>query len=245
MMQKLLGFLLLLLLGITGCSNDQPAIVKVDTPPDKVSEEPELVEEVSEDEEEVDEFIEFPLEDEVVRVNLNRVPILQAYLQAASNRQNVIETMKIERITSNDETNMYLLAFSCKNLQCSYLLLDETVENSGFLVADLASFETSSLSPDQTKLLLKFNRQSTLKLPVSDIVVIDLKNWEELSLQNTDEINDILDFQWPILGADWVNDETISISIPDILQLTTEQLEYWELHNNATNDILFQIENES
>lgn len=238
-MYKSLGITLLLILMLSACSNEEPAIVKVDTPVDKTSEEPELVEEITDDEE-IDEFIEFPLEDEVVRVNLNQVPILKAYLQAASDREPVIEDMEIQRLLTQEGNNIYLLKFSCQNNQCSYLLLDQNTENSGFLVSDLATFENAIPSPDGSMLLLRFNREtSEEEQPLSDVVIIDLKNLESLPLSNEEGITNLLDFQWPILSADWIDDETISISVPDTIHQATDQEDGED--TASTNNVLFQV----
>ncbi|WP_047982177.1 hypothetical protein [Ornithinibacillus contaminans] len=234
-MKKILGFLFLFVM-ISGCSNNQPAIVKVDTPPEEASSEPELIEEVSDDEE-IDEFIEFPLKDEVIRVNLSQVPILQAYLQASPNWQPIIEQMKIERLSNNTTNDIYLLEFSCYQEQCSYLLLDQSSDNSGFLIANLAQLKDAIFSPDETKLLVTFDRESTTtELPLSDAVVIDLDNWQELSLSHDVDGYNLLDYQRSFVSADWVDDETITISFPDTVKLITDDDE-----GNATNSVLFHI----
>jgi hypothetical protein len=220
-MRKTLTVLFIGIILLTACSKSQPAIVKVDTPTNDLTSEPELIEEVT-DNEKVDEFIEFPLDDEVVRVNLKQIPILRAYLQASKDPKSVIEKMKIERLYSKENNDIYLLEFSCTDMGCSYLLLDESTENTGFLLADLASYETSLISPDESRLLVKFTRNREAELPLSDVVVIDLINWQSLSLKS-EEINySVLDFSWPISAVTWIDDDTVSLSVPEMLQSSTE-----------------------
>ncbi|WP_010096852.1 hypothetical protein [Ornithinibacillus scapharcae] len=241
MMKKILGLLFLFVLVLTACSHEQPAIVKVETPPEDTKEEPELIEEVT-DNEKVDEFIEFTLEEEVVRVNLNQIPILSSYLHAVKDRQQVIEKMDFQHLLNIDDNDIYLLEFSCNKADhCSYLLLDHNSENTDFLVADLASYEEFILSPEGTKLLLKFSRDTSQEYSVSNIVVIDLQEWDIMSLENDDIENNLLDYNWPILSTSWVDDESILISVPDTLQTNTEKTDTEIIE--TTNDILFNVSN--
>ncbi|MFS0672262.1 hypothetical protein [Ornithinibacillus sp. 179-J 7C1 HS] len=236
-MKKLLGILLFFLVMGVGCSNNEPAIVKVDINPDEANEEPELIEEIIEDEI-VDEFIEFTVDDEVIRVNLKQIPILKAYLQGVEEPKTVIEKMKIEKLFNKDNNEIYLLQFSCQQDQCSYLLLDQSSDNTGHLVADLASFEDFIISPEESKMLLKFNRPSNQEYPLSNIVVIDLVDWSVLTLENEEIINNLFDYNWPILNASWVDDETIAISVPDSIPINSEQVEDG---NEELNEVLFHI----
>lgn len=220
-MRKTLIVPLIGLIFLTACSHSQPAIVKVNTPPDNATEEPELIEEIT-DNEKIDEFIEFPLDDEVVRVNLKQIPILYAYLQATTNPKSVIEKMKIDRLYSKENNDIYLLEFSCTDMGCSYLLLDESADNTGFLLADLASYEKAVISPDESKLLVKFNRYPEMKPPLSDVVVVDLINWQSLTLKNEENDHAILDFNWPIISVSWIDNETVSISVPETIPQANE-----------------------
>ncbi|WP_052345783.1 hypothetical protein [Paucisalibacillus sp. EB02] len=236
-MRKSFGVLFFIVCFLVACSNSEPAIVKVNTPPEEVAKEPELIEELT-DNEEVDEFIEFKLADEVLRVNLKQIPILSAYLHAAKDRQAVIEKMDIQQIVNKEENNIYLLEFSCLDGQCSYLLLDESSENTGLLVADLALFDHVVLSPEETKLFLKFNREPTHELPLSNVVVIDLENWEVLPLENEAIVNNLFDYHWPILSVNWIDEGTLSISIPDTLDTTKE---HPEDSNSKVNEVIFTV----
>lgn len=230
-------FLILILFFLVSCSNSEPAIVKVNTPPEEVTDEPELIEELVNDEE-VDEFIEFKLNDEILRVNLKQIPILSAYLHAAEDRQSIIEQMGIQQMVNKEENSIYLLEFACLEDQCSYLLLDESSENTGLLVADLANFEQATVSPEQSKLLLKFTRESNYEYPLSNAVVVDLENWEVLPLENETITNNLFDFQWPILSVNWIDDETISISIPETLETNKE---HPDNTNDKVNEVIFKV----
>ncbi|MUK90253.1 hypothetical protein GMD78_17915 [Ornithinibacillus sp. L9] len=200
-MIKKLSFIFCMIILVTACSKSEPALVKKDTPPSQPKDSPELIEQPNDDEE-TDEFIEFTLEDEVVMINLHLVPILRQYLHAVSKRDEIIKEMNIQRIHEEPDNSVYLLEFSCNHVLCSYLLLDQSKENTGHLVADLATLSSVKLSPDETKLLLVFHRESSLPLPMANIVVLDLEKWKAVKLENITNDDYILNYSWPILSAE-------------------------------------------
>ncbi|WP_163970826.1 hypothetical protein [Oceanobacillus halotolerans] len=217
----LIGGLLLLV----ACSSNEPLIMKKDQPTSANGEkEPELVEEEIE-ENETEEFIEFSLPDEQVLINLKMVPIIAQYLEGVDDRQKTIKKMQIEKINASED--LYLLEFSCHNDLCSYLVLNQSEDNRAYLVADLAQKAEMKLSPDNNKLLFLFSRTGTLPIPATDIVVVDVVNWELLPLVNQTETN-ILSYQWPILVAEWIDNDTISIERPAVTEPTPTLIQEWQ-----------------
>lgn len=227
-MYKLKKLLLLigLLVVLSSCVNDEPAITKIEDAKISPSEEPELIEEVNE--ETVDEYIEFVLEDEVVRINLSLVPILKQYLSAENEREKMVESMHLERIHQQEDNSIYLLRFSCMKELCSYLLLDQSKDNSGHLLTDFAILKDIKESPEQKKLLFHFNRiTSDAPLPISRIVTIDLDTWEPLSPINETDHSINNDYNWPIFAAEWIDETRISVTLPDIPQADEKSFTEW------------------
>ena len=238
-MKKWLVVLILLLL--TACTDDEPAIVKTESAPEDPGGEPELVEQVDEKDDETEKFIEFPLPDEQIRINLKKVPILDSYLHASSDMQKAIERMKIERIPL-DSARIYLLEFSCENELCSYLLFNRDVTDATYLLADLAKSVAMLPSPDQTKMLFLFDRKGSLPRPLSTIIVIDLENWEHLSLKNETSGEMVLNFTWPLSSVNWIDNETISAEKPAIPEPTDEGIQEWHNTNDSlVTNILFHV----
>ncbi|MFB4169522.1 hypothetical protein [Virgibacillus sp. JSM 102003] len=219
------------LLLLAACS-EEPVIVQKDTKLVDPNQDPEFVEEQNEDEE-VDQYIEFALPEEEVMINLEMVPILDAYLQATQSRQQALEKMNMFRISATDK-NLYLLEFSCHDELCSYLLLDQTMDNQAYLVADLAKYIQAKVSPENTKILLRFNRNLKTPSPYSNIAVIDLEEWELLPLVNETNDKDLLNYKWPILAANWVDDDTISVFHPDITEPSPENIKKWQESERPT-----------
>lgn len=238
MVKKILCIVLLLLL-LNACSED-PVIVKKDPSPVSASKEPEIVEQQSGDKEETDKFVEFALPDEQVMINLEMVPILNVFLQTAVNKDKAIEKMDLSRINTKNE-DLYLLEFSCHKNLCSYLLLDQSQKNQAFLVADMAKSLQIQLSPDNSKILLQFNRKQSLPVPLSDIVVVDLTEWKLLELKNGDVEENLLDYNWPLISSYWLDNKTIEVFKPDISKPTKADIAKWQKNKMPIKKIQFKI----
>ncbi|MBT2216229.1 hypothetical protein KK120_10380 [Virgibacillus dakarensis] len=220
-MVKKIVLLLVVLAFVTACSKHESVVVKKEANDDP-NENPELVEQNNDDD--ANEFIEFALPEEKVMVNLKMVPILNSYLEASANRAEAIKNMTILPIQAGN-TNLYLLEFSCSNDLCSYILLDQSKDNPALLVADLARTVQSKLSPDNSKILLQFNREASLPIPLTNLVVVDLVEWEQISLTNDLQV---LAFHWPIITAEWTDDQTITVSLPDVTEPVNKLLQQWQ-----------------
>ncbi|QKY68882.1 hypothetical protein [Lentibacillus sp. CBA3610] len=232
-------FALILLFLLTACT-EEPVITKSDSPPEDPDREPEIIEEENDDNEEVEEFIEFALPEEEIMINLKLVPILDSYLQAAQNKQQAIEQMTLIPIHAADKT-LYLLEFSCQEALCSYLLLDQTEENRAYLMADLAKLTQKTMAPDNTKMLFHFDRKHSSQPPLSDIVVMDLEQWEHVTLHNQTENEVMLDYTWPILTVEWNEDISLTATVPDIIEPSPDYLNQWENTEKPTTEIEFTL----
>ncbi|MFZ3579655.1 hypothetical protein [Virgibacillus sp. DJP39] len=224
---------LIVLLFLAACQSEDQVIVKKETNQQNINDNPELVEKSTSDEE-VDEMIEFILPEEKVMINLGMVPILDSYLSASQDRKKSVESMVLTPIHI-DNSHLYLLEFSCIVNSCSYLLLDKSEENQAHLVADLANLKGIKTSPDNTKLLLWFDRKSSSPVPLSNIVGIDTTDWKLLTYTTPGE-RKILNYNLPILSAQWNDNDTISISIPSIDDTSPSILSKWKAAGKPTTE---------
>lgn len=224
---------------ITACSH-QPVIEKVDSKQNHPNSEPALVEQVNK--EEVDEFIEFWLDEEKIMINLKMVPILDEYLSAINDRQKVIEEMNIERIPVADN-NIYLLEFSCENDRCSYIAFNQSQDKQAYLVADLAKSVGTFISPDQTKILFQFNRIKSPAISFDHLVVIDAETWEPITLDSDTNDVSILNYSWPFITIDWTDNETVTVTKPAIAQPTIKFIKDWkETTNRPTTEVILHLQ---
>lgn len=216
---------IIFLFGLAACSNNNnDAIIKKVESAEEVKD-PVLIEEVDEKDEEVDQFIEFFLEDEQLTINLNRVPILDYYLQGADNREEAIKHMNMQRLPLEDQP-VYLLEFSCINDRCSYLIFNDNESNAEILLADVAGYSNYYVSPNNENIIFQFIRESQ-NVPLSHLVSIDLKEWSVVSLIMPDSDDTIVEYTRPILGVDWISDQEITVQSPKLDELTIQSYRSW------------------
>lgn len=233
-------FFIFLLIFISACNDTEPVIVKRETTSDPVINEPELIEEETEKDDV--QFIEFSLPYEQVVINLQKIPILKEYLQLMKDKKTAIEKMNLIPIHLGKRT-IYLLEFSCEDSLCSYLIIDQSKDNPAYLIADLAKYVNAMISPDQTTIIIKFQRHHSLPVPLTNLVAIDLDQWKILSLTTSSATeHEILNFNWPISSITWIDETTISAHIPRLTELTEENLSEWKNSEKETAEIIFQIE---
>ena len=232
--------LLMILLLLTACSENE-AIVPIKNLTDE--EEPETLSEVEAKkfEEEFDQYLEFIVDDEIVSISIEEIPILQQYLLVQNDPQQKIVEMEMNKF-GEGPSSFFILRFSCYNEHCSYLILHPDSKKSAFLVADIAKFESYIYSPDKTKVAFLFNRYGENNIPYSHIIVFDLNDWTPLSLENMDEEQDMLGFKWPILYFDWMDESSLTVSFPELFEPTDE---YWQgrssMEENSVQTYTFQL----
>ncbi|WP_186577643.1 hypothetical protein [Aquibacillus kalidii] len=227
---------------LVACSNDTPTITKKDVPNQPTEEKTVLIEsdgdEEKKDKEQAEMLLEFNLQNEQVILNLNHISILKSYLESSQNKSAEIAKMKLDKIDVSYNNTMYLLQFSCVNNECSYILLDQTEDGRSKLIADLSHLEQVISSPDGNKLLFLFSREDqTINAKVNRITVIDLKDWDTLSLV---EDVPITNYEWPIQSVEWLNNNDISVSIPDLN--VNDNLKEWVTTDKQTKEKVVHFE---
>ncbi|MBM7572194.1 hypothetical protein [Aquibacillus albus] len=249
---------------LASCSNDTPAITKIDSSEEEIDQNPELVEKEveSKNESKVKTTIEFYLPEETVVINLDGVSILKQYLSNVDNKRYVINKMLLTPLEIPEYESLYLLQFSCENNACSYLLLDQKDEGRSYLVADLAKFRSAIPSQDGNKLVLVFTRSDD-GLTTNKVVPLDINDWETLKLEpfvsddpdkeakrrigdsEDVEIKEELvftDYRWPISLVKWKDNETLVVTVPDIEKPNKKSLKEWSESEKYTREIELKID---
>lgn len=188
------------------------------------------------------EYIEFTLDEEQILIDIGKIPILHEFLRIHQQPQKATQEMNIEKIELALQ-NIYTLSFSCNNERCSYILLHEDQKKRAALVADMAQLVGSYVSPDQSKVALQFNRHGEETIPLSDLVIFDINEWQSLSISREEMMPNIMNYKWPFLSVEWVNDESIAISIPDLIEPNKDSYDEWTItEGNNINTVIFQLE---
>lgn len=224
--------LLACLVVLTSCSaKENQAITKVEEVPEEPENQPSLIEKKEEgsNTEDQDVFLEFPLEEESISINVSQISILDSYLKGSGDKNAELKNMQLKKLFTLEEKSIYLLQFACRSGGCSYMLLSRGEESFSYLTADFARVKLTQLSPDKTKLLLIFSRNVIHKdtqLALDKLVVIDIEEWGEIPLSNQHHRGNF-DFRWPILHAKWKDDSAIEVTLPNIPSPDKELIFNW------------------
>ncbi|WP_407268186.1 hypothetical protein [Radiobacillus sp. PE A8.2] len=200
-------------------SEKQPSLTIEDT--DEVIENEEL-------------YIEISQNNEKVKLNLTNIPILNNYLKASPDTQKAINSISVSPIEATELISLYLLEFSCSNSRCSYILLDQSDESRSYLLADLAELDTISASPSQDKLMFVFKRMKQTKVETAifnKLVIMDIVNWKTLPFTSTLP-NSLTKYTSPILTTYWKDDQSILVTVPDVIEPNVDSIVSWELSSD-------------
>lgn len=241
-MRRILTLLIILIL-FTSCSTDENegAIIKATDAIEEVLRNPDA--NSTEIEDEFEKYIEFEVDEEQVLVDISKIPILYDFLRIQQNPSRAIQKMNVEKLDI-EQQNIYILQFSCMKERCSYLLFHQDQSKSAFLVADMAKFINVFTSPSQSKIALQFNRAGEDTMPLSNLVVFDIYNWQSLSLKSDKTTTIFLNYTWPFVAVEWIDDEQIAISIPEFIEPYKQSDEEWtSTEGNSVDIVTFEIYN--
>lgn len=211
--------LFILMIGLlTACSGqDQQAIIKQEETQKDSGNSPSLTKTMNEDNTEEEEmFLEFPMEGDLITINLSQIGILHSYLKASEDVEKEISNMNLRQLFNLEDKTIYLLQFACRSGSCSYLLLNQSDQAYSYLAADDARFKQAILSPNLDKILLTFSRDSLFnntQVTQDKVVIMDINDWKEVPL-STQETTENFNFKWPILHAEWNDNSTVILTIP-------------------------------
>lgn len=216
---------LLLFIFLTGCSREPPIIIQEAT--DTISENSIEIEEEYTDEEQI-QFLEFTLSDQIISLNINKIPILYNFLENHNDKDQAIQEMQLIQILKDKFDSIFLLNFACQESACSYVLINTKTESSQ-LLADQAQIVKIKPSHEESYLLIQFERQLLNKNWLTNkLVIFDLEKWEEVILTEDDHnMTSLHSFRWPILNVEWLSDDELEITLPDIDFPTTTTLADW------------------
>lgn len=223
-MNKVLVFLLLFIF-LTSCSKEPPIIIQEET--DTTNESSiDIVEEYAAEEQ--FQFLEFTLSDHLISLNINKIPILNNFLINHNNKDQAIQEMQLIQILKDKFDSIFLLSFACQDSACSYVLINTETEYSQ-LLADQAKIIKINPSPEESYLLIQFERQLLNKDWLTNkLVIFDLEKWEEVILTLDDNnMTSLHSFRWPILNVEWISDDELKITLPDIDFPSTTTLADW------------------
>lgn len=154
--------------------------------------------------------------------------------------------MQLRQLVNKKDQSLYLLQFACTKGACSYLLLSQGEQSHSYLAVDSARFRLAKLSPDQLKILLVFSKETLYQnsqLVQDKLIIMDINEWKELSYTEESIANN-LNFTWLILHAEWKNDSSIEITLPDISNPDKDSLYRWNATDRVNQKVQIEITEE-
>ncbi|WP_440895157.1 hypothetical protein ACS127_11340 [Amphibacillus sp. Q70] len=243
MKKRLFSLIFVILSLLVACSKQQPIIIQEDINA-KDEEAITLVEEEHDEDQEPQQFLEFTLSNQQVTLNIDQIPVLSNYLKQHTDSNKAIQEMQLIQIMQDEYDSLFLLSFACQKESCSYLLLDTESEQS-HLLADQAKMVSIDPSPDLSNILFIFERSLPDKpWDINKLVVYNIEDWVEVTLtEDNNHLISLYTFRWPILNANWLNDDEIKIQLPDINKATNPALEEWYSTDNQPKKEMITIIN--
>lgn len=232
---------------MSSCSNQQSIIMREDVEPRQDEPSVDLIDHIQESQNEVpDRLLEFRLDNQLITLNVDRIPILSNYLAQHADLDQVTQGMELIPVMPDQHNTIFLLAFACNNQTCSYLLIN-TEKDESQLLADQAKLVEIIPSPDSEKVIFIFNR-NFVDSPryANKLIVYNLQTWQEHILTETESENKHMGlhaFRWPILNVEWFNDSEIMVELPDIEQSTITEIQAWfESDERPINELMTSID---
>lgn len=176
--------------------------------------------------EDIEDYAEFTINEEIVSLSIRDIPILHQFLETQKKPQQALKEMELEKYILGLE-EFFILRFSCHHDQCSYLLLHPDQHKPAFLVADMATYESHTFSPDATKVAFHFTRPGNGHLTPGHIVIFDLQDWTTVSMVRDNEKTGSLGFSWPILSFEWIDNSSLAIDFPVLTEPSEEAWDAW------------------
>jgi hypothetical protein len=221
---------------LTGCRDNPPIVVEEQTETID-QEEASLIEETVRDE--TVEFIEFQLKEEIVKISLADIPIIDHYLAQHQNKVEAINQMTLSPIELTDKT-LYILTFAKRGLIGSYLLID-TAKETSTLIADQVTLEQYHLL-NETTLLFNFSEpQRDLNLNRHQLLAYNTDKLEIVPFVVTPDsvsARSLQTFTWPILDLEINDNHIIHLTLPDIIEPTDDAIVTWEALDDAPTQII-------
>jgi len=212
--KKIIFFIFIVLVA---CSNEEEEPMLTKGEPEQES----IQEEISEKPVEKENLnIEFSLEEEIITLNTENIPILENYLDTVPKTDVAIEKMELTKL---EPERLYLLTFNCQEKTCSNLLLDRNTPNRSFLIDDLVHIKDTIPSTDNSKLLIILEEKQ-----VDRFMVFNLADWTPTKFTTSVTMSDDI----RITSGEWIEEETIHLEYTVIADDTVNEIELTEENIN-------------
>ena len=180
---------------------------------------------------ELDQQITLKYENGDFTFNAKELPDIYNYLKNSEDLQLEVDRMKLDFIKNINQTNYYILKYSCGTKLCNNLLVREHNKKlDSILLSESSIFQEIFISPKSNYIAFLFvvNEGAVIR---NDLIVVDTSSLQKKSI-NTSNGEKLKPFFWPIKDVEWVDDNRLKIDIPDISNFDFNSLEEWQLSSS-------------
>ncbi|SER98162.1 hypothetical protein SAMN04487944_11468 [Gracilibacillus ureilyticus] len=209
---------ILLLLFITGCTNADSEDNL--TLPEEITGSNEVIANsiksvpIEEESVRIDTTIDFFVDNKIITIDTEKIPILENFLSTFADREDGISTMALETLHLE---NLYLLTFNCNIDNCSYMLIDHSATDQSRLLDDFVTLKSFLPSPSGDKLLFIFGKKEA-----DYVTVFNLQEWKREKYEPFSLNNDNIRLSNPL----WINESEFSVELSLPESEDTQQILY-------------------
>ncbi|WP_312110567.1 hypothetical protein [Brevibacillus reuszeri] len=232
-------FVSILFTGVTGCA--QPSMQAGPAPSKSLYEEKR-------------EEIRIPFDSKQVSIAVDDIPALHEYLKDYDQEKWQVELGRIFTQTIPSETAGMLadIGYSCGTKLCSHVLVqlkDDQTKTLPLLEGSI--FQAAYFSPDESKLAILLGRNEGTDIIRNHVVFVDVSKLEEINIpepKQSELVKQLVSpdsFHWPIRNLKWLDNQSVSLTVPELEDSSYEALSNWNKTNGLSKLLQLSVDNKS
>ncbi|WP_289136812.1 hypothetical protein [uncultured Brevibacillus sp.] len=201
---------------------------------------------------EAKEVVTIPFDTKQVTIPVDAIPALREYLAQynAQQRQEEINRIVIQDFPSKSAGSFADIGYSCGTKLCSHVLvqLKDGNEIKTLPLREGSIFQEAYFSPDESKLAILFGRNEGTEFVRNVVVFVDTTNLVEMKIVDpSDSVRQLVSddsFIWPIRDLQWLDNNTLALTVPDLTDSSYEALVNWNRENGPAKKLQVVLDKE-
>lgn len=178
-----------------------------------------------------------------LKIPINKIPEIKHYLEGVQDKEIEISRMRGIFLKKEKTESFILLEYGCGTKMCDSVLIRKKGKEITTIKLFFGIFQDYVFSPNEDNILLVYgvnegpiNRNFIKVVNLSEMIFIESQS-KELMNEFMGEPN------WPILEYKWIDNDSISIKIPDTPSSNIEVLEKWfKSKNKNTITVIIKLQ---
>jgi hypothetical protein len=188
--------------------------------------------------------IEIKKEGKSLKLPLADIPQYKNYLLQEENLQDEIARTRFTTLDVPIPEKINLLQYSCGNKECSTILVKSSSEKNQSLNLPTGIFQDYKLSPDNTKVLMRYAYDEGGLVRKQIVVAIDLHSFTLIGYSSSKlEEQFMLMPTWPVISYDWKDTTHFTIETAALETNEYDILEKWfSSDDRATKEVTIELD---